>query len=66
LTPNLASAAGRTSVGSLFRHRATANRDRIALVDGKRQLTYGALDERTDPVLAELWDNPKDAAYDER
>ena len=25
-----------------------------------------ALDERTDPVLAELWDNPKDAAYDER
>ena len=48
MTPNLASAAGRTSVGSLFRHRATANRDRIALVDGKRQLTYGALDERTD------------------
>ena len=25
-----------------------------------------ALDERTDPVLAELWDNPDDAAYDER
>jgi len=23
------------------------------------------LSERTDPVLAELWDNPKDAAYDE-
>jgi len=23
-----------------------------------------ALSERTDPVLAELWDNPKDAAYD--
>ncbi len=46
--PNLTSAAGRTSVGSLFRHRAAANRDRIALVDGKRQLTYGALDERTD------------------
>jgi len=24
-----------------------------------------ALNERGDPVLAELWDNPKDAAYDE-
>ena len=23
------------------------------------------LNERTDPVLAELWDNPKDAVYDE-
>ena len=23
-----------------------------------------ALNERTDPVLAELWDNPRDAAYD--
>jgi uncharacterized protein (DUF1778 family) len=25
-----------------------------------------ALNERADPVLAELWDNPKDAAYDKR
>ena len=25
-----------------------------------------ALDERTDPVLAELWNNPRDAAYDKR
>ena len=25
-----------------------------------------ALDERTDPVLADLWDNPRDAAYDTR
>jgi hypothetical protein len=24
-----------------------------------------ALNERADPVLADLWDNPKDAAYDE-
>ena len=24
-----------------------------------------ALNERADPVLAHLWDNPKDAAYDE-
>jgi uncharacterized protein (DUF1778 family) len=23
-----------------------------------------ALNERADPVLAELWDNPRDAAYD--
>jgi hypothetical protein len=23
-----------------------------------------ALTERADPVLADLWDNPKDAAYD--
>jgi fatty-acyl-CoA synthase len=45
---NATSAAGRTNVGSLFRHCARAHRDRIALVDGERQLTYGALDERTD------------------
>ena len=25
-----------------------------------------ALSERADPVLADLWDNPKDAAYDRR
>ena len=25
-----------------------------------------ALNERADPVLARLWDNPKDAAYDKR
>lgn len=24
----------------------------------------GALTSKTDPVLADLWDNPKDAAYD--
>jgi hypothetical protein len=24
-----------------------------------------ALNERADPVLADLWNNPKDAAYDE-
>lgn len=24
-----------------------------------------ALDERADPVLADLWNNPRDAAYDE-
>ncbi|MBI5482493.1 MAG: hypothetical protein HY906_26795 [Deltaproteobacteria bacterium] len=26
----------------------------------------GALTARTDPVLAELWDNPRDAEYDRR
>ena len=25
-----------------------------------------ALNERADPVLADLWNNPKDAAYDKR
>lgn len=25
-----------------------------------------ALNERADPVLADLWDNPNDAAYDKR
>ena len=25
-----------------------------------------ALNDRADPVLADLWDNPKDAAYDKR
>ena len=25
-----------------------------------------ALNERADPVLAELWNNPKDAAYDDK
>ena len=44
----LTSGAGCMNVGSLFRHRARASHDRIALVDGKRQLTYAALDERTD------------------
>ena len=27
--------------------------------------TGSALSARTDPVLAELWDNPKDARYDQ-
>src|SRR3972149_2731808 len=43
-----AQAAAGTSVGRLFHHCALANRDRIALIDGERQLTYGALDARTD------------------
>jgi fatty-acyl-CoA synthase len=44
----MAEVAACTSVGRLFHHCALANRDRTALVDGERQLTYGALDERTD------------------
>lgn len=44
----LAEAASRTTVGGLFRHRVRAHRDRVALVDGNRRVTYGALDERSD------------------
>jgi fatty-acyl-CoA synthase len=50
----MAGAAARTSVGRLFHHCALANPDRIALVDGERQLTYGALDERTDRLAQAL------------
>ena len=34
------------------------------LVDELSTADVIALHERTDPVLADLWDNPKDAAYD--
>ena len=34
------------------------------LVDELSAADVIALHERTDPVLADLWDNPKDAAYD--
>lgn len=44
----MAQAAARTSVGRLFHHCALAHRDQIALIDGERQLTYGALNARTD------------------
>lgn len=36
------------------------------LVDELSAADLVALSERTDPVLADLWDNPKDAAYDKR
>ena len=34
------------------------------LADEASTAALVALDERTDPVLADLWNNPKDAAYD--
>ena len=34
------------------------------LVDELSAADLIALHERADPVLADLWDNPKDAAYD--
>ncbi len=39
--------AGRTDVSRLFAATAQRCRDRTALVDGDRSLSYGALDERT-------------------
>ncbi len=47
-------AAGRTTVGELFGHRARGQRDRIALVDGARTLTYGELNHRTDRLAGAL------------
>lgn len=35
------------------------------LVDDTSGTDAAALTERDDPVLADLWKNPKDAAYDE-
>jgi len=42
---------------------ARLNRD---LADDMSAADLVALNERADPVLADLWDNPKDAAYDTR
>jgi uncharacterized protein (DUF1778 family) len=36
------------------------------LADESSAADLVALNERADPVLADLWDNPKDAAYDTR
>ena len=36
------------------------------LADETPAADFVALHERDDPVLADLWDNPKDAAYDKR
>jgi uncharacterized protein (DUF1778 family) len=35
------------------------------LADERSAADLTALNERADPVLADLWDNPKDAAYDD-
>lgn len=42
--------------------RAVEDRLRTDLSEADEALL--ALTARTDPVLAELWDNPRDAAYD--
>jgi acyl-CoA synthetase (AMP-forming)/AMP-acid ligase II len=52
--PGLVAQAARTTVASLFRHRARACRDRIAIAAGGRQLRYGELDERTDRLARAL------------
>lgn len=46
--------AGRATVGGLFRHGARSHRDRVALVDDRRTLTYGELDHRTDRLAGAL------------
>ena len=45
--PELALAAGRATVGGLFRSRATANPESVAIIDGARKFTYAQLDSRT-------------------
>jgi len=52
LSPTLA--AGRTSIGALFRHRARACREQTALIDGARKISYGVLDARTDRLAHAL------------
>lgn len=47
-------AAGRTTLGELFRNLARAHRDRPAVRDGERALTYGELDARTDRLAGAL------------
>ncbi len=46
--------AGRPTLGALFRHRARACRDHIALVDGARSMRYAALDDRSDRLARVL------------
>jgi acyl-CoA synthetase (AMP-forming)/AMP-acid ligase II len=45
--PTSVLAAGQSTVGALFHSVVPANPDRIALVDGDRQITYAELDERS-------------------
>ena len=51
---SLAQAAGRASVGALFRNRARACQARTALIDGARHLTYAAVDARSDRLAQAL------------
>lgn len=41
-------AASCTSVGALFRHRVRSGRERTALIEGDRRVTYAELDARSD------------------
>ena len=45
--------------------QAVEARLRRDLADEASAAALVVLNERADPVLAELWDNPKDAAYDD-
>jgi fatty-acyl-CoA synthase len=53
-TAHAIASAGRATVGGLFRHRARAQRESVALMDGARTLTYGELDQRTDRLAGAL------------
>jgi fatty-acyl-CoA synthase len=46
--------AAATTVASLFRHRARAFGDRVALADGTRELRYAELDDRTERLACAL------------
>ena len=45
--------------------QAVEARLRRDLADESSAAALVALTERADPVLADLWDNPRDAAYDD-
>ena len=45
--------------------QAVEARLRRDLADESAAAALVALTERADPVLADLWDNPRDAAYDD-
>lgn len=47
-------AAGRTTVGALFRRRVPAHPDRAAIVDGDRVVTYAELDDRSNRLAHAL------------
>ncbi len=47
-------AAGRSTMGELFRSRAAVRPDDIAVEDGKRRLTYGKLNERVNRLVQVL------------
>jgi hypothetical protein len=48
---------------SIVQYILEAVKDRL-LVDTDDRPGSGSLKAETDPVLAELWDNPRDAEYD--